>query len=84
MTEGPENHALTYLRALRADNVEIKETLREHGYRLTRIEGAIAGLRRDQVGDAETVAHLGARIDGLRDDVNRIKRRLDLIDEPPH
>ncbi|MEI7607781.1 MAG: hypothetical protein WCJ64_10395 [Rhodospirillaceae bacterium] len=84
MTEEPENLVLTYLRALRADISDIKETQREHGYRLTRIEGSIAGLRRDQAGDAETVAHLGARIDGLRDDVNRIKRRLDIIDEPPH
>lgn len=84
MSEEPENLVLTYLRALRADNAEIKETLREHGYRLTRIEGSVAGLRREQAGDAESVAHLEARLDGLRDDVNRIKRRLDLVDEPPH
>ena len=38
MADEPENLVLTYLRALRADNAETKEALREHGHRLTRIK----------------------------------------------
>lgn len=80
MAEDPANLILDHLRAMRADMHEMKDMLREHGHRLTRLETSIAGLRREQAGDAENVAHLEARIDRLSDDITRIKRRLDIID----
>jgi hypothetical protein len=48
MTDDTTNLVLEHLRAMRADIHEIKETLREHGHRLTRIEASIAapGQRR--------------------------------------
>ena len=57
-----------------------RDTLREHGIRLNEIVGSVAGLRRDQAGDAEVGARLAARVDRLHDEIDRIKRRLDLTD----
>ena len=80
MAEDASNLVLEHLRAMRADMQEMKEMLREHGHRLTRIEASIASLRREQAGDAENVAHLEARIDRLTDEIARIKRRLEIVD----
>jgi hypothetical protein len=80
MTADVENLVLDHLRALRADVTDMRQTLKEHGIRLTEIAGSVAGLRRDQALDAEANAHLAARFDRLREDVDRIKRRLDLTD----
>jgi hypothetical protein len=74
------NLVLEHLRAIRADLTEMRDMQREHGLRLTRIETAVVGLRRDQAADAETVVHFETRLDRLRDDVERIKRRLDIQD----
>jgi cob(I)alamin adenosyltransferase len=80
MADDPTNIVLEHLRAMRGDMHEMKDMLREHGHRLTRIEISIASLRRDQASDAEGVAHLEARIDRLTNEVSRIKQRLDIID----
>lgn len=65
---------------MRGDMHEVKEILRDHGHRLSRMEISITPLRREQASDAENVADLEARIDQLTDEVNRIKRRLDVLD----
>ena len=78
MSAEPLNLVLEHLRAMRGDLSEIRESQREHGHRLYRMETELAGLRRDQANDAEGAAHLNARLDRLRDDVDRIKRRLEL------
>lgn len=75
-----ENLVLDMLRAMRSDMASIRETQREHGVRLAEIAGAVAGLRRDTAGDAEVSAHLAARVDRLRDEIDRIKRRLEIVD----
>ena len=75
-----ENLVLEHLRSLRADMADVRETLKEHGIRLTEIAGSVAGSRRDQALDAEASAHLAARVDRLREKVERIERRLDLTD----
>ena len=75
-----DNIVLEHLRAIRADIASVREVQGEHGVRLTEIASAVAGLRRDQALDAETAAHLAARVDRLRDELERIKRRLDLTD----
>lgn len=80
MADDPTNLVLEHLRAIRADVHEIKTVQREHGHRLTRLEIGVAALRRDQAGDAENAAHLESRMDRMRDDIERIKRRLEIID----
>lgn len=77
MTNDATNSVLEHLRAIRADVHDIKTVRRDHGHRLTRLEIGVASLRRDQAGDAENVAHLESRMDQMRDDIERIKRRLD-------
>jgi len=68
---------LELLRGMRSDLTDVKEMLREHGLRLNRIETGVAGLR-DQAGDAEAIAQVQAQVDRLRDEIERIKRRLEL------
>jgi hypothetical protein len=58
----------------------VRDVQREHGLRLTEIAGSLAGMRRDQAGDAEIGAHLAARVDSRHDEIDRLKRRLDLAD----
>lgn len=80
MADDPTSLVLEHLRAMRGDMHEMRDMLREHGHRLTRIERSITSLRRVQASDAEGVAHLEARIDRLTDEVSRIKQGLDIID----
>lgn len=75
-----DNLALEMLRDIRRELAGVRDIQREHGLRLTEIAGSMAGLRRDQAGDAEIGAHLAARVDRLHDEIDRIKRRLDLAD----
>ena len=80
MTEEPMNLVVEHLRAIRSKLSEHDQRFNEVLQRLTRVELSTAGLRREQAGDAENVAHLEARIDRLSDEITRIKRRLDIID----
>lgn len=72
-----DNLVLEHLRAIRQDIKAIRDTQDEHGYRLNRIEQAIAGMRRDQAGDAENVAHHSVRLDQLMSRIERIEHRLE-------
>ena len=47
MTENVENLILEHLRAIRADIAAVKDDVREIKQRLTSLEAAVAGLRRD-------------------------------------
>lgn len=80
MVEDPTNLVLEHLRAIRAKLDEHDERFNEVIQRLTRVELATAGLRREQAGDAENLAYLGLRVDKLNEEIDRIKRRLELID----
>ncbi len=80
MTADVENLVLEQLRAIRAEQSRHGALMTEHGIRLTEIAGSVAGIRRDQALDAEASAHLAARVDRLRDEIERIKRRLELND----
>ena len=80
MADDPANLVLEHLRAIRADVHEIKTVQKEHGHKLTSLEIGVAGLRREQAGDAENVAYMEARMDKLHDEIERIKRRLEIID----
>jgi hypothetical protein len=80
MAEDVNNLVLEHLRAIRTDVRDLRDTLMDHGHRLTRIEIGLAGLRRDQSMDATGVAEMGLRIDRLTEKVQRIEHRLDLAD----
>lgn len=80
MADEPQSLVLEHLRAIQGDASSLRDDMRDVKGRLNDIHSAVVGLRRDQVQDAETVAHMAARIDRLRDDVERINRRLDIGD----
>jgi septal ring factor EnvC (AmiA/AmiB activator) len=48
--------------------------------RLSSIERGIAGLKRDDADTVETTAHLQAQVDRLREEIDKINRRLELGD----
>lgn len=75
-----DNLVLEMLRGIRGDVAAIRDVQREHGVRLAELGTGLAGLRRDNAGDAEVSAHLAVRIDRLRDEVDRIKQRLEIAD----
>ncbi len=75
-----DNLVLELLRAIRGDIGRMARTLEEHGHRLTRMEIAMAGLRRDHASDAEARAYHEVTHDRLRERVERIERRLELTD----
>ena len=54
--------------------------IRDLKVRQTDTHGAVLSLKRDAVQDSVSVAHVQVQIDRLRDDVDRLKRRLDLGD----
>jgi len=80
MSSEPENLVLTYLRRLDAKVDRLAETMTEHGRRLARIEGEVAPGRRDQAADAQVVVDIQVQVDRLREEIDRINRRLDLVD----
>jgi septal ring factor EnvC (AmiA/AmiB activator) len=80
MTEQTENLILEHLRAMRADIGAIKDDVREIKSRLTSLEAAVAGLRRDSANLFGDVVESHVRHDRLVERIERIERRLDLRD----
>jgi predicted nuclease with TOPRIM domain len=71
------------MEAIRTDIGGIEEDSREIKQRLTRLEGAVAGLRRDSANLYGDIADQHARYDHLAERVERIECRLGLMDAPP-
>jgi hypothetical protein len=71
MTENVKKLILDHLRARHTDIVGLREDLREIKQRLTSLEGAVAGLRRD-------MADQHARCDHLAERIECIEKRLSL------
>ena len=63
MTENVENLVLEHLRAIRIDVSAIKDDVREIKHRRTSLEGAVAGLKRDQAASYADTADQHARYD---------------------
>jgi len=78
MADEPENMTLVYLRRLDGKLDRVITDMDEMKIRLARLEEGQARHRRDQAGDAETVAHLQTQMDRMRTEVDRINRRLDI------
>ncbi|MBV8845306.1 MAG: hypothetical protein JO307_21065 [Bryobacterales bacterium] len=79
---GPDNLVLRYLRRIDA-------RLDEHGhkfddiiFRLERLEREVAGTRRDIANLHEDWVGMTRRLDNFDQRLQRIERRLDLVEEP--
>lgn len=81
MTDSVENLILEHLRAIRTDIGGIKDDVREIKQRLTSLEAAVAGLRRDNANLYGDMVDQHARYDRLTERVERIEHRLDLRDD---
>jgi len=79
MSDEPENLVLVYLRRMDAKFDRVLNELADLRVRQTDIHRAVLATRRDQTSDAETTAHVQAQLDRVRDDVETIKRRLDMV-----
>jgi prefoldin subunit 5 len=73
-----ENLMLEHLKRFQATLESIQRDIRELKTRQSETHSAVIGLRRDQVQEAEISAHLQVQLDGVRDRLERIERRLDL------
>lgn len=80
MTDEPDNLVLRYLRRIDENVIRLDDRVSQLTMRVNDIHAAVVGLRRDQANDAEASAHLHARFDQLVAEVDRIKRRLDIVD----
>jgi len=81
MSENVENLIIEHLRVLRGGQDRIEHELREVQSRLSSLEAAVIGSRRDAVHTQEDVARQQVSIDYLKERIHRIERRLDLRDE---
>ena len=80
MSEEPENLVLVYLRRIDGRQERMEAMLADHGQRLSRIEFANARLLGNQGADAEGAALQHLQIDRMRAEIDRLKRRLDIVD----
>lgn len=80
MVDDAENRRLAWMRRLDGKIEQVLQIQTEHSHRLARIELGLARPRGEQASAAEAVAILSTSIDRLREEVYRIKRRLDLSD----
>jgi predicted nuclease with TOPRIM domain len=78
----PENIIPVYLRRLGEKLDALSIDIRELKDRATSSEMSVGALRRDLAQVVETDARLPAGLDRLRDDVTRIRLRLDIADAP--
>lgn len=81
MTE-PESLILVYLRRIDAKVDALSHRVEELTQRVSAVEIGLAAVRRDLGHLAEADARLQSSFDKLRQDVDRIPRRLELTDEP--
>jgi hypothetical protein len=78
-----DNLVLELLRAIRGDIGVLGTDIRDMKDRLTLVEMGLAGVRRGIAGVFEQMAGSSLRADTLEDRVQRIERRLELIDQAP-
>jgi hypothetical protein len=78
MTDHVENMLLEHMKRFQAMLEQIQRELREVKLRQSETHAAVLGIRRDQVNDAEITAHMQVQLDGVRDRLDRVERRLDL------
>ena len=84
MTDSIEHDILVYLRHLDAKMDQIMVLMQENREQLTAIKEGAANARRDWLVETEAAAIVSARLDRLEERVERIERRLGLIDAALH
>jgi hypothetical protein len=77
MPDEPENLVLELLRAIRGDIAWLRDDVADIKHRLGTVEQQIGGLAATE---ANHYASLSVRLDRVAGDVERIKRRLDLVE----
>jgi len=80
MTEEVTHIVLEHLLAIHADLDEMKEMFDAADRRLAHIEISISEIRSERATNAKNVARLGVRVETLSEDIDCIKRYLDIID----
>lgn len=85
MADNIEHLILEQFRAMRNQVASLQSEMRSEfadvKYRINRLETAVAGIRRDEAGQAEDIARQQAFIDRLVERVQRIEGRLELSDD---
>lgn len=76
-------HTLEYLRYIRQAVDDLKGDLAGIKLRQTSVEQALLGLRADVVRLEESIFRQTVRIDAMDGKLDRIERRLGLIDDQP-
>jgi outer membrane murein-binding lipoprotein Lpp len=79
----PENIVLVDLRRMDEKLDRLADDVRDLKGRMTAVELALAGVRRDIVLVTESVAQTNARIDRVDIRLERVERRLDLVGTTP-
>ena len=75
-----ENLMLEHLKRFQATLDRMDRRLGELTVRQSETHAAVLSLRRDQVNDAEVVAHVQVQLDHVGSRLDRIERRLELND----
>jgi len=79
VADNVENIVIEILRRMQSELSAIRESNREIVSRLGSIEQGISRIARDRADDYGDVMQNRRRIDGLQERVERIERRLDLV-----
>jgi chromosome segregation ATPase len=82
MVEDIENLILEHLRALRAGQDKLQQSVDELRVRVGSLESHVASLRRDVALIHEDVAAINARLDRHEERLTRIEKRLDIVSSP--
>ncbi len=77
MPDEPDNLVLELLRAIRGDIAELRESMADHGRRLTLLEIAVSNLAASEMGH---YANFSVRADRIEMRLDRIDKRLGLIE----
>ena len=77
MTDNVENLILEHLKRFQGSLERIDGELTT---RQSETHAAVINLRRDQVNDAESSTHLQVQLDGVKDRLECVERRLELKD----
>ena len=80
MTDNVENLILEHLRSLRAGQDRLENEMREVAARLTSLEASTAAGRRDSAHNYEEVIRQQSSIDQIKARIDRIERRLEMVD----
>lgn len=78
--EGPDNLMLRYLRAIDARLERVERKLLEHDHEFAALRASFASLKGDFAREGDLASQFGHRI-SLEQRVERIERRLDLLDD---